>query len=403
MSVWGRLRGFTGTDACGNHGCVPLAFSRSLRALGAERSGGVVAGVVAAALLLAAWSAWLGLGRVALIETSQRARVEAVAAVVPVAASLEGRVQRAELSLGRRVAAGELLFELDSQALQLERGEAQAQRQGLEAEQAALAGEQAALVAAQLAFEAGGRTRRSEALASVDEAEIAAAVARSLAARSDDLQQLGVESSESAELLRARERGTTAATVIRKLQVARTRSEVTERIAMLRIELARAIRQQAEVERELEARVAALASLDHRIALHTVRAPIAGTLGGVTPLQAGAVLARGATVAVVIPDGALRVVGWFTPVSVGRIRPGLPVRLRLDGFPWAEFGSLRGEVEAIASEAEAGLVRVECSLQGDPGSRIPVEHGLVGVLEVEVEAVSPGALLLRSLGQVALP
>lgn len=378
---------------------MPLAFSRSLRALGAERSRGTVAGVLLAIAFLTAWSAWLMLARVALIETSDRARVEVTTAAVPVAPVIDGRVHKASLELGRRVAAGEPLIELDSRALQLARAEAEAQRQGLVGELAALAGEHAALSAAIAVYEAGGRTRQSEASASAQEAEIAAAFARSMAERSESLRGLGVESSEAAELLQAKERGSAAVAAIRRLQVARTRAELSERLAALRVELARTSRQEAALRRELTAKTAAQATLDHQIEQHTVRAAEGGKLGGVAPLQAGAVLQRGAVVALVIPDDTLRVVGRFTPAAVGRIRPGQPARLRLDGYPWIEYGTLRGRVEAIASEAEDGLVRVECSLSDQPDSKIPVEHGLTGVLEVEVESVSPAALLLRTIGQ----
>jgi membrane fusion protein (multidrug efflux system) len=382
---------------------VPLAFSRTLRALGADRPRGSVAGLLAAVGLLGAWSLWLWLGRVELIETSAKARIEVAGASVPVAPGLDGRVLRASIELGRRVEAGEAVLELDSSALRLERGEAEAQRQGVLAELTALAGEHAALSAAIEVFETGGRTRQSEASASAQEAEIAAAFARSLADRSAELRELGVESTEAAELLQAKERGSSAIAAIRRLQVARTRAEASERLATLRVELARTIRAEAELQRDLAVRVAALASLDHRIEQHTLRAPIAGALGGVVPLQPGAVLTRGEVVALVVPDSRLRIVARFAPASVGRIRPGQPVRMRLDGFPWTEYGSLHGEVEAVASEVEDGLVRVESSLVPRPDSRIPVEHGLVGVVEVTVESVSPGALLLRSVGQLVAP
>nr|WP_276604759.1 HlyD family efflux transporter periplasmic adaptor subunit [Nannocystis sp. RBIL2] len=178
----------------------------------------------------------------------------------------------------------------------------------------------------------------------------------------------------------------------------------------MRIDLARTSREEAELQRVLAAKIAALATLDHQIDQHSLRAPIAGRLGGVVPLQAGAVLARGAVVAVVIPDDPLRIVGRFTPAGVGRIRPGQPARMRLDGFPWTEFGSLHGRVAAVASEAEDGLVRVECDMSeqtsdvsAGTGSKIPAEHGLTGVLEIEVESVSPAALLLRTIGQALAP
>lgn len=382
---------------------MPIAFSRSLRALGAERSRWSVAGLLVAAVLLVAWSVWLVAARVALIETSAEARIEAAGTAAQVAPSLDGRVLSASLELGRRVAAGELLLALDTREVELARAEALAQRHGVVAELTALAGEHAALAAAIDIFATGGKTRQSEASASAQEAEIAAAYARSLSERSENLRELGVESSEAAEVLQAKEKGTAAIAAIRRVQVARTRAELSERLATLRVELARTARQEAELQRELATHDAALASLDHKIDRHTIRAPIAGTLGGVVPLQPGGVLTRGTVVAVVIPDDRLRVVARFTPSSVGRIRPGQPIRLRLDGFPWTEFGSLVGSVAAIASESQDGLVRVECELAAAQSASIPVEHGLVGVAEVTVETVSPAQLLLRTVGQILAP
>ena len=196
-----------------------------------------------------------------------------------------------------------------------------------------------------------------QASASAQEAALAASFARNLAERSEELRALGVEAGEAAELLRARERGSTALAEIRRLQVARTRAEQSERLATMRVELAHTAREEAALQRELAVREAAIATLEHQIGLHSLHAPIAGTLGGVEPLQPGAVLTRGSVVALVIPDGRLRVVASFTPAAVGRIRPGQPVRVRLTGFPWAEFGSLHGEVEAIASETQDGDIR----------------------------------------------
>lgn len=382
---------------------MPIAFSRSLRALGAERSRWSVAGLLFAAALLAAWSLWLALGRVALVETSAEARIEVAGTAAPVAPNLDGRVLSASLELGRRVAAGERLLALDTREAELARAEIEAQRAGVVAELKALAGEHAALAAAIDVFASGGKTRQSEASASAQEAEIAAAYARSSAERSANLRELGVESSEAAEVLQAKERGTAAIAAIRRVQVARTKAELSERLATLRVELARTARQEAELQRELATRDASIAALDHRISQHTLRAPIAGTLGGVIPLQPGGVLTRGTVVAVVIPDDRLRVVARFTPASVGRIRPGQPIRLRLDGFPWTEFGTLVGTVDAIASETQDGLVRVECELAATQVATIPVEHGLVGVVEVTVESVTPAQLLLRTVGQILAP
>lgn len=376
-----------------------MPFARSLRSLGAERSRGITARLVLAIALLVAWASWLVLARVALVETSDDARMEVSGAAVPVAASIEGRVLVTHVVLGRRVEAGEALVELDARALRLARAEKEAERDGLLGELQALAGERAALWLAIATLETGGRTRTGEAVASAREAEIEAALARRMSERSDGLRELGIEADETAEVLRARQRSRDAVASIRRIQVVRTRAELREALSTLRVEIARLDRDEAELRHVLAARTASLARLDHELDQHVVRAPVAGTLGGAVPMPAGTLVGHGTPVAHVIPDAPLRVVGRFTPAAVGRIRPGQPARVRLHGYPWIEYGSLRAEVRAIASETEDDLVRVECELLPQLGSAIPVEHGLVGVLEVEVEGVSPATLLLRAMGR----
>lgn len=376
-----------------------MPFARSLRSLTAERSRGTITWLLLAIALLLTWTAWIALARVTVIETSDDARIEASSTAIPVAPAVEGRVLATHVMLGRRVEAGEPLVELDARALRLARAEAEAEHDGLLAELQALTGERAALSLAIVTLEAGGRTRTGEAVAFAREAEITASLARRLSDRSESLRDMGIEAEESTEVLRAHQKSSDAVATTRRLQIARTRAELREQLSTLRVELARLDRDEAELRNALSTRLATLARLDHEIDRHVVRAPMAGTLGGVAPLSVGALLEHGTPVAHVVPDGPLRVVGRFTPAAVGRIRPGQPARMRLHGYPWIEYGSLQAEVVAIASETDGGLVRIECALRPWADSPIPVEHGLVGVLEVEVEAVSPLTLLLRTMGR----
>jgi membrane fusion protein (multidrug efflux system) len=57
----------------------------------------------------------------------------------------------------------------------------------------------------------------------------------------------------------------------------------------------------------------------------------------------------------------------------------------------------------VASEPQGGQVRVELSLGGAPAGRIPLEHGLPGVAEVEVERATPAELVLRAAGRLVAP
>jgi len=378
---------------------MPIAFSTSLRTLAAERGRGLSLALALALALLVAWGSWLVRAELVLVEVSARAGVESVAAAVPVTTLVAGRVDAVHLGLGRRVAAGELLVTLDSERLRLDRGALLAELAGLRAQLDASEREHAAIAAAIAVHERGGRARASEAQASAREAEVEAVLAASLATRTHSLAREGVESAEAEERSQALLLGRKASASTRRRQVARTEAEVDERIALLGVDLARLARQQAELRGEIERREATLAAFDRRLAEHRVRAPIAGVLGHAPPLQPGAVLTENTTVAHVVPGGELRIVADFRPAAIGRIVPGKPARMRLDGFPWAEYGSLRGTVVSVASEAVGGVVRVECSLDRASAPAIPLEHGLVGALEVEVERVSPAALLTRSVGQ----
>ena len=146
---------------------------------------------------------------------------------------------------------------------------------------------------------------------------------------------------------------------------------------------------------------AEIGRLDYEVDNRHIRAPIAGLLGEVSTLRIGAVVREGDKLGVVIPQGNLRVVAEFSPsAALGRVRPGQPARLRLDGYPWAQYGSISATVATVASEVRAGHVRVELKVHPERASRIPLQHGLPGSVEVEVEHVSPATLALRTAGRL---
>jgi len=112
------------------------------------------------------------------------------------------------------------------------------------------------------------------------------------------------------------------------------------------------------------------------------------------------VVSEGDRLGSIVPAGHLLVVAQYpAQAAFGRIRAGQPATLRLDGFPWAEFGTLSATVAGVAQEVRGGKVRVELALADKSSFHGTLEHGMPGTLEVAVERVSPLGLILRTAGQ----
>jgi hypothetical protein len=113
----------------------------------------------------------------------------------------------------------------------------------------------------------------------------------------------------------------------------------------------------------------------------------------------GAYVAEGQRLVSVVPQGELMAVGEFIPGSaMGRVRPGQRATMRLDGFPWAQYGSIDATVSRVATEIRDGAVRVEFTPARDGNPADLMQHGVPGVIEVAVERAAPASLVLRAAG-----
>jgi membrane fusion protein (multidrug efflux system) len=117
-------------------------------------------------------------------------------------------------------------------------------------------------------------------------------------------------------------------------------------------------------------------------------------------LRSGAMVAEGTRLCTIVPTGGLRAVAFFDPATAaGRVHKGQSARLRMFGFPWTKYGILQAEVDRVGNEPRDGLIRVELVLRSPQRTNIPLQHGLPGSAEVEVERVSPFALVLDAAGR----
>jgi len=376
------------------------AFSLTFSRLLADRGRSAARILLGAVLLLGAWCWWAAKVPVTLYEVSSTARVELDAATYPIQSPLLGRVVETSLRVGQVVRRGDVLVEIDAMPdrLQLQQEEVRAQgltpelrrlRAQAAAEENARAEEQS--TARLAAEEAANRIREAETMAKAAEVELArtqALVGENLAPRRD------LDKAE-AEVRRLR-----AAIATLESAARRVPQEQTTRDRERDVRLQRLHSEIATLEAEQNTVHAGIERLGYEIERRRVRAPVDGRIGESAILRAGAVVEEGEKLASIVPAGHLLVAAQFPAnAAFGRIRAGQAATLRLEGFPWAEFGSVSVTVARVAQEVRDGNVRVELAIADRSGFRGKLEHGMPGTVEVAVEHLPPFALLWRTAGQ----
>lgn len=379
---------------------MATGFTRTLRFLNNDTASRLNLGYSITVTLLGVCLAWGAMARVKLYEVTPAARLEVDRAVYPVQAPVGGKVAKTHLRVGREVQEGDVLVELDSSSVLLQRQEEETRLATYRQE---IAGLEAQIESGQRAQSEGLRAASIAALEAEATARQSKAPA-SLAALEEDrlrrLKEAGLIADREYERARATLQQSQATEARDQITVARVAQEHrvldTSRAEHLK-ELWTSV---ARLNGQAQTSEATLARLTNEIKTLAIRVPVNGRLGEVASVAAGTVLRPGDRVATVIPSGSHIVVAQYSPQSaLGRIKPGQPAQIRLLGFPWTRYGTLATHVHRVASEIRDGSVRVELTVDNPRHSQIPLEHGLPGSAEIEVERITPLALLIRHVGR----
>jgi membrane fusion protein (multidrug efflux system) len=313
------------------------------------------------------------------------------------------RIVQTHVTLGKQVAAGDLLLELEARSEALELEEERSTRAANQSEVTELHQERESERDALARASEAAKLELQEARASLREAEATTRFAAEELDRVKVLNEQGLKSGSDLSKAKAELEKAQAVEEGRRLAISRREEElaVERRDRSSRIE--RLERQLSQIEGAITTSERAEERLGVELEKRAIRAQIDGTIGEIDQgLRVGAFVAAGDKLCAIVPHGdGHRVVAEFKPSkAVGRIRAGQTARLRLDGYPWAQYGLVKATVVSVASEVRDGLVRVELAIDPDVPAGIVLEHGLPGALEVEVESASPAMLVLRSVGKL---
>lgn len=115
--------------------------------------------------------------------------------------------------------------------------------------------------------------------------------------------------------------------------------------AQLRSERIEAGRERSRLAQELE-------KSRHRQGLAELRAPADGVVKDLATQSAGTVLAPGAVLMTLVPEGEpLLAEVWLRNQDAGFVRAGQPARLKLASFPFQRYGMLEGRVLRISADS----------------------------------------------------
>ena len=374
-------------------------FRRSIASVGRDGFRAELLVAVLAVAVLGGWLLWFLLAEIPLHEMSPVARIEVAGAAHHVEAPASGKVVAMAAALGRRVKAGDVLVELDATGEELAAAEQRALIESMSAERAALLRQIAAAEAAMIDATSSMPVAVGEAEARQRASQTVAARSRQQAGEAAALATRGLISRADRRDAAARARESAATATAQALEARRIALDARSRLGAQLLQLEELRRSLAAMEGEIETGRVKLSRLENDVERRTLVAPVDGTIGEAATLPIGTQVAEGDRLVTVVPDGELVIAGEFSPRVLGRIRPGQPALFRPQAFPSTQYGALRARVERVASEVRDGTIRVELALLPDPGSAIPLQHGLPGTLEIEVERVSPAELVWRALGR----
>jgi len=380
---------------------MSTAFSRTARALANDGFRGSFVALTLAVLLLAAWVVWFVAAPIPRYEVTSTARLEVDQQIRPVQSPVLAKVLTTNLQLGRDVHAGDLLVELDSAT---ERFQVQEETAHLTALTSEIASLQAQVKGTNQARGQEARTSsiaQDQAAAKFREADTLAKEASDEAKRLEQLHKQDLiprREYEQGQLLADSRRQ--AAESLR-LEASRLQQGQGSRESDRLVQAENLAGEIRKLEGEQATARASIDRLNYEVERRMIRAPISGKLAEVAELRPGGVVDETERLCAILPDGKLRAVAEFAPSdALGRIRPGQPGRLRLDGFPWTQYGSIGTVVSNVAGEIRDGKVRVEMNLTGNGTLPINLQHGLPGSVEVEVERLTPAKIVLRAAGQM---
>ncbi|NJL46286.1 MAG: HlyD family type I secretion periplasmic adaptor subunit [Leptolyngbyaceae cyanobacterium SM2_5_2] len=176
--------------------------------------------------------------------------------------------------------------------------------------------------------------------------------------------------------------------------------DATKQLQQLQIEA-------TQLEASIQETQALLERSQTELAQATLVAPVSGTISALEIDNVGVVLQPGQTIAEIAPSTAPLVLSALLPSEkAGLVKTGMPVNVKLDAFPYQDYGIVTGAVHAISPDTKAheqmgAVYRVEITLDATDitheGESVAFKAGQTATAEIIVRKRRIISLILEPI------
>ncbi len=98
---------------------------------------------------------------------------------------------------------------------------------------------------------------------------------------------------------------------------------------------------------QTNSKIEEIKAMDERTSLSS---PVDGVVFNLIPSSKGYAVSEGEVLLKVVPDGELEAKVFLTNKDVGFLKPNMKAEIRIDAFPFTQFGSIKGNLKLIGEE-----------------------------------------------------
>ena len=132
-------------------------------------------------------------------------------------------------------------------------------------------------------------------------------------------------------------------------RVEQLESEVAQARANLQEVQAQLLKMEQESLREISDLERQLVEVEDTLSKEILSSPVDGLVFGLVPSSPGYATSAGETLVNVVPGGVLEAKIFVTNRDVGFLKKGMKAQVRVDAFPYTQFGSLPGTLKSVGT------------------------------------------------------